>query len=99
MRKTWSAYGKEEYCSLSDHGMRILAEAVEARKEYRISCPVLLLCGEKDNAGSARRYNRRWTKQDGYRLVWLKGAGHNSNTDVPELVNQLIEMFVETQLG
>ena len=93
MRKMWSVYQKEEYCDLADHGMRILAQAVESRPEYPISCPVLLLCGEKDNAGSAKNYNRRWARQDGHRLVWLKGAGHNSNTDVPELTNQLIENF------
>ena len=94
MRKIWSAYEKEEFCNLADHGYRILAEAVEARQEYPITCPVLLLCGEKDGAGSAKNYNRRWAKQDGHRLVWLKGAGHNSNTDAPELVNQLIGEFV-----
>ena len=95
MKNAWSQYGREEYCSLADHGFRILAEAVEAREEYPITCPVLLLCGEKDNAGSAKSYNRRWTKQDGHPLVWLKGAGHNANTDVPDQVNRLIEEFVE----
>lgn len=95
MAKAWSVYDKEEYCSLADHGMRILAEAVEAKPEHPITCPVLLLCGEKDNAGSAKSYNRRWTKQDGHPLVWLKGAGHNANTDVPEQVNRLIEEFLE----
>ena len=94
MRRCWSVYEKEEYCILADHGYRILAEAVEAKPEYGISCPVLLLCGEKDGAGSAKSYNRRWNKQDGHKLIWLKGAGHNSNTDVPELVNQLIGEFV-----
>lgn len=94
MRKAWSAYGKEEYCDLADHGFRILAEAVESRPEYPVLCPALLLCGEKDNAGSAKSYNRRWTRQDGHKLVWLKGAGHNSNTDAPDTVNQLIENFV-----
>ena len=93
MRKIWSEYEREAYCDLAGYGMRILAEAVEARPEYPITCPVLLLCGEKDNAGSAKNYNRRWARQDGHRLVWLKGAGHNSNTDVPELTNQLIENF------
>lgn len=99
MRKTWSVYDKDEYCTLADHGFRIFAEAVEAREEYPIACPVLLLCGEKDGAGSAKSYNRRWAKQDGYRLVWLNGAGHNSNTDVPEQVNQLIEQFVINLMG
>lgn len=94
MRQMWSVYEKEEYCALAGHGLRIVAEAVETRPEYPISCPVLLLCGEKDSAGSARRYNRQWTKLDGHRLVWLKGAGHNANTDAPEQVNRLIDDFV-----
>lgn len=97
MRRIWSVYDREEYCALADHGMRILAQAVEAKPSYPLPCPVLLLCGEKDGAGSAKSYNRRWTKQDGHRLVWLKGAGHNANTDAPEQVNCLIESFVEQQ--
>lgn len=95
MEKAWSAYDREEYCNLADHGYRILAQAVEERTEYPLFCPVLLLCGGKDQAGSAKSYNRRWTKQDGHPLIWLKGAGHNSNTDVPEQVNQLISQFVK----
>lgn len=94
MKETMETYEKEEYCELADHGYRILAEAVEAEKSYNITCPVVLLCGEKDNAGSAKSYNRRWTKQEGYKLIWLKDAGHNSNTDVPEQVNQIIDDFV-----
>ncbi len=94
MRKTWSVYDKLEFCELADFGYRILMEAVEADLSYDIRCPALLICGEKDMAGSAKGYNRRWNKQDGIPLVWLKGAGHNSNTDAPEEVNQLIRDFV-----
>ena len=94
MEQAWSAYDKYEFCDLADFGYRILAEAVEENLPYDITCPTLLLCGEKDMAGSAKRYNRQWSKQDGHPLVWLKGAGHNSNTDVPEEVNRLIRDFV-----
>lgn len=96
MEKTWSTYSREEYLDLADHGYRILAQAVESRPEYPISCPALLLCGEKDAAGSTKSYNRRWTKTENLPLVWLKGAGHNSNTDVPEEVNRLILAFLDT---
>lgn len=96
MRKTWNVYEKKEYCELADHGFRIFAEAVEAKPEYPLHCPVLLLCGEKDAAGSAKSYNKRWTEQDGYKLVWLKNAGHNSNTDVPDIVNCEIDKFVQS---
>lgn len=99
MERTWSAYSREEYLDLADHGYRILAEAVEARPAYPIDCPTLLLCGEKDAAGSTKSYNRRWAKSEGLPLVWLKGAGHNSNTDVPEEVNRLISEFLLEHFG
>lgn len=97
MEKTWAVYSREEYLDLADHGYRILAEAVEARPSYPIGCPTLLLCGEKDAAGSAKSYNRRWAKNEGRKLVWLKGAGHNSNTDVPDEVNRMILEFLQAQ--
>ena len=37
------------------------------------------------------RYNKAWHKSTGLPLYWIKGAGHNSNTDKPEEVNALIE--------
>lgn len=93
MKRMWESYGKQEFCDLSDHGYRIFAQAVEAREAYRLDCPVLLLCGEKDAAGSARRYNRQWTRQDGFPLIMLKNAGHNANVDVPDEVNRRIDAF------
>ena len=85
---------QERYAKLSGHGFRILAEAMEADLPYRIPCPAMLICGEKDHAGSCIRYNRAWHKKTGIPLHWIKGAGHNSNTDAPETVNTLIEDFV-----
>ena len=96
MAKTWAAYDRQSFLDLTVHGYRILGEAVEARPEYIIDCPTLLLCGEKDAAGSSKRYNRRWTKEEGHPLHWLKGAGHNSNTDAPDEVNRLIGEFLDT---
>lgn len=94
MKQSWSVYDKTEYCNLADHGFRIFADAVERKTEYIIPCPVLLICGEKDSAGSAKRYNRKWSKIDGYKLLWIKDAGHNANTDKPDEVNQLIDEFI-----
>ena len=54
----------------------------------------LLLCGERDRAGLTRRYNRRWSEETGIPLVWLQSAGHNSNTDVPDQVNSIIQGFL-----
>ena len=86
---------KKRYAKLSGHGFKILAEAMEKDLPYEIKCPALLICGEKDRAGSCIRYNRAWHKETKIPLKWVKGAGHNSNTDNPGLVNRLIEKLAE----
>ena len=86
---------QERYAKISGHGFRILAEAMEADLPYRLQCPALLICGEKDRAGSCIRYNKAWHQRTGIPIHWLKNAGHKSNTDEPELVNQLIDDFVQ----
>ena len=85
---------QERYAKLSGHGFRILAEAMEADLPYKIPCPALLICGEKDRAGSCIRYNKAWHKKTGIPIEWIPGAGHNSNTDAPETVNRLIEKMI-----
>ena len=85
---------KKRYARLSGHGFKILAEAVEKELPYEIKCPALLICGEKDKAGSCIRYNKAWHKATGIPIEWIEGAGHNSNTDSPETVNNLIEKMI-----
>lgn len=99
MLRMMRSFEKKEYCALADHGYRIVAEAVEAGKDYTLRCPALLLCGEKDAAGSAKRYNIAWNREDGIPLVWVKNAGHNANTDQIGFVNQKIEEFVSACLA
>ena len=89
---------QQRYAKLSGHGFQMLAKAMEADLPYRIDCPALLICGEKDRAGSTKRYNQAWHKTSGIPLAWVKGAGHNSNTDRPEAVNALIEQFITEQV-
>ncbi len=86
------------YAELAGHGYRILAEAVEADLPYEIPCPALLICGEKDRAGSCIRYNKKWHRESGIPIKWIRGAGHNSNTDKPDRINHLIERFVEKKI-
>ncbi|MCR5108355.1 MAG: alpha/beta hydrolase [Lachnospiraceae bacterium] len=85
---------QERYSKIAGHGYRILAEAMEVNLPYEIKCPALLICGEKDHAGSCIRYNKAWHKNTGIPIEWIKDAGHNSNTDAPEIVNRLIEELV-----
>ena len=86
---------KKRYAKLAGHGFKILAEAYEKDLPYEITCPALLICGEKDKAGSTLRFNVAWHKNCGIPIEWIIYAGHNSNTDKPEIVNRLIEEFVE----
>jgi len=85
---------KKRYSQLSGHGFRILAEAMEKDLSYKVDCPALLICGEKDKAGSCIRYNKAWHKETQIPIEWVADAGHNSNTDKPEYVNELISKFL-----
>ena len=98
MARMMAGYTKKEYVDLAVHGFRILAQAIEKDRPYKLDCPCLLLCGEEDRAGSAKRYNRRWAEREGLPLLWIPKAGHNSNCDAPERVNALIEDFIRRRL-
>ncbi len=95
MRSMMMTYDGDQarYAGLAGHGFRILAEAVEAKYPYDIRCPALLICGTEDRAGSCIRYSRAWHRKSGIPIEWIKGAGHNANTDKPEEINRLIEEF------
>lgn len=99
MRSFMESYDKREYCELAAHGYRMLADAIEAERDYDMDCPALLLCGEKDQAGDVRRFNRMWTAGEGIPLVWVPDAGHNANVDNPGFVNEQIERFVAGARG
>ena len=94
MREMMLGFRKREYCELAAHGYQVLADAVTADRPYRIDCPFMLICGEEDHAGSAKRYNRTWARRTGNPVCWIANAGHNSNCDAPDEVNELIARFV-----
>ena len=85
---------KKRYSQISGHGFKILAEAMEKDLPYTIKCPALLICGEKDKVGSCIRYNKAWHQNTNIPIEWIKDAGHNSNTDKPDVVNDLIEKLI-----
>lgn len=89
---------QERYAKIAGHGFRTLAAAMEANLPYKLNCSTLLICGEKDHAGSCIRYNKAWHKKTGIPIEWIKNAGHNSNTDCPGRVNHLIENFLQKQI-
>ena len=89
------SYQKQEYCELVSYCYAKLADAIDEDRPYKIDCPALLLCGEKDAAGDVKPFNRKWTTGEGIPLVWVPDAGHLSNADNPAFVNEYIEAFLE----
>ena len=85
---------QERYAKLAGGGYHMLAEACDANLPYELPEHTLLICGEKDHAGSCIRYNKAWAKKTGFPIEWIAGAGHNSNTDAPDLINNLILEFI-----
>lgn len=96
MREMMSVYegSQKRYARIAGHGFRMLAEAMERDLPYEIKCPALLICGTRDRAGSCIRYNKAWHRDARIPLHWVEGAGHNSNTDKPDIINALIEQFL-----
>lgn len=92
MREMLAFYDKKELC----HLMGICyAEVLKENKDMKIECPVLLLLGEHDKIGKVKQYCKKWTEKTGYPLYMIRNAGHNSNVDNPEEVNQRIKEFLE----
>lgn len=88
-----SGYDKKELCHLMGIGY---AGFLSDNCDLMINCPVLLLLGEKDKTGKVKTYNKMWAEKTGYELIIIENAGHNSNVDNPEKVNNEIEKFLET---
>ena len=85
---------QKRYSRLTGHGYKIYAEAVEKNLSYEIKCPHMVICGKEDRAGSCIRYLKSYEKNTGKPVEWIDNAGHNSNTDSPQVVNRLIHAFV-----
>ena len=91
MMQMLSPYGKNELCHLMGLGY---AGFLDDNCELKISCPVLLILGEKDKTGKVVQYNKEWTRKTGYPLKIINDAAHNVNVDKPEEVNACIRDFL-----
>lgn len=87
-----SEYEKVELCQLMGIGY---AGFLDDNRELQISCPSLILVGEKDNTGKVKQYNKEWSSRTGIKMIWIPNAAHNSNVDNPAYVNHCIEEFLK----
>lgn len=93
MMEMLSVYDKNEICHLMGIAY---AGFLEDNCNLAIKCPVLLLLGDKDVTGKVKFYNEEWAKTEGFPLVIIENAAHNSNVDRPDMVNKEIEKFLES---
>ena len=73
----------------------VSADSAPLQRKYLTAAELWLL---KRMEPVYRHYSKAWYENTGMPLVWIEGAGHNSNTDAPERVNALIQEFVDTQV-
>ncbi|HWQ41881.1 MAG TPA: alpha/beta hydrolase [Desulfosporosinus sp.] len=75
--------------------MMSLAACLHEDQKYRFPKPVLLLCGADDRSGNIRKIAIPWAESDpNCVLQMINNAGHNSNQDNPDRVNQAICEFL-----
>ena len=89
---------QERYARLAGYGYKIFSEAVEKNLSYEVKCPQLVICGKEDRAGSCIRYLKAYERNTGKFVQWIDKAGHNSNTDQPDIVNRLIDEFLNNKI-
>lgn len=89
---------QERYARLAGYGYKIFSEAVEKKLSYEVKCPQLVICGKEDRAGSCIRYLKAYERNTGKSVQWIDKAGHNSNTDQPDIVNRLINEFLNNKI-
>lgn len=68
---------------------------IKENRDLDITCPVLILLGEKDKTGKVRQYCHQWHQNTGWPLVIIPNAAHLSNIDNPQAVNAAIAQFLE----
>lgn len=95
LMRTWMEESdKEAYLALAGQGYRALGSAIEWDLPYEISVPALIICGERDKAGSVKTLSRKWAETEQLPIVWVPDAGHLSTVDNPAAVNAAIHDFL-----
>ena len=82
---------KEELVSI----MRVLVEGVNSAQALELNMPVQAMVGEHDGLGKVRAYNEKWHQLERVPLHVIPAAGHNANMDNANVVNPLLEAWIE----
>lgn len=85
---TQMGFGKADFLRLCKSMMELDFSASLSR----ISCPVLVICGEKDRANKKASLSLADLLPNA-RLCTIKGAGHEVNTDAPQALAEALRAF------
>ena len=79
--------------------MMSLFDCLHEDEEYRFKLPVLLICGVDDKSGNIKKTMEAHSKIDSNCTLFIvKNAGHNSNQDNPNDVNNIMLGYLENKL-
>lgn len=90
-----AGYDKASYSKLMATGFRAHVEEVLRGRTYTLPRPALLLCGEHDTTGAAKRTMLEWSRQEDIPLQFIPNAAHNVTWDNPTEVNAAIGKFLD----
>lgn len=62
---------------------------------YKVSCPVMIICGEKDQANRKAAKELAMLMNDTH-LEFISGAGHEVNVETPDKLSKLILEFYDS---
>jgi pimeloyl-ACP methyl ester carboxylesterase len=66
--------------------------------DYHVPCPLLIIHGEDDSAGTIRQQAPVWARRDGAVYKVVPTAGHLSNMDNPAVFNEAVLAFLNGAL-
>ena len=83
---------REDICRRMDIAY---SQFLDENRDIELSCPVLLLLGDRDKTGKVSEYTMSWAEEEGYPLRVISSAAHFSNGDNPTEVNDAIDEFLD----
>jgi pimeloyl-ACP methyl ester carboxylesterase len=80
-------------------GRRVVKEIQDPFNLHKISCPVLLIWGDRDRMVYASGAERVLSEVEGARLEILENCGHCPQVEMPERLTELLLGFPDAEVG
>ncbi len=91
IRQRFDTFGKYRFVQV----MSSVANYLYLGFDVSISCPKLVILGEKDRTGHLGKMRRQWKNDSTTTKILISDAGHNPNQDKPDEVNVTIIDFLK----